>query len=95
VTEVVAFDLQVKPQFKLLETSTLRCVELVYEGLVKICHNCTGTVRAIHLLGSIPSPTPTGDPAPHFDFRQLVEKSNFWGGGGFVRINQKGEKNFS
>ncbi|KAJ7230523.1 Dynamin central region-domain-containing protein [Mycena pura] len=36
-----AFDLLVKPQIKLLEAPCLRCVELVYEELVKICHNCT------------------------------------------------------
>ncbi|KAI0285645.1 dynamin protein dnm1 [Russula brevipes] len=39
----VAFDLLVKPQIKLLEAPSLRCVELVYEELVKICHNCTST----------------------------------------------------
>ncbi|KAF9511227.1 hypothetical protein BS47DRAFT_1299223 [Hydnum rufescens UP504] len=37
----VAFDLLVKPQIKLLEAPSLRCVEMVYEELVKICHNCT------------------------------------------------------
>lgn len=37
----LAFDLLVKPQIKLLEAPCLRCVELVYEELVKICHNCT------------------------------------------------------
>ncbi|KAG2012099.1 dynamin protein dnm1, variant 2 [Coprinopsis cinerea AmutBmut pab1-1] len=37
----MAFDLLVKPQIKLLEAPSLRCVELVYEELVKICHNCT------------------------------------------------------
>lgn len=37
----VAFDLLVKPQIKLLEAPSLRCVELVYEELMKICHNCT------------------------------------------------------
>ncbi|TFK48494.1 hypothetical protein OE88DRAFT_1664337 [Heliocybe sulcata] len=36
-----AFDLLVKPQIKLLEGPALRCVELVYEELVKICHSCT------------------------------------------------------
>jgi len=40
----IAFDLLVKPQIKLLEAPSLRCVELVYEELVKICHNCTSTV---------------------------------------------------
>ncbi|PWN28392.1 hypothetical protein BDZ90DRAFT_278762 [Jaminaea rosea] len=36
-----AFELLVKPQIKLLEPPSLRCVELVYEELMKICHNCT------------------------------------------------------
>ncbi|KAG0309080.1 Dynamin- GTPase protein [Dissophora globulifera] len=36
----IAFDLLVKPQIKLLEPPSLRCVELAYEELVKICHNC-------------------------------------------------------
>ncbi|CAO3633085.1 unnamed protein product [Cunninghamella blakesleeana] len=35
----IAFDLLVKPQIKLLESPSLRCVELVYEELMKICHN--------------------------------------------------------
>jgi len=39
----VAFDLLVKPQIKLLEPPSIRCVELVYEELMKICHNCTST----------------------------------------------------
>ncbi|OZJ03197.1 hypothetical protein BZG36_03332 [Bifiguratus adelaidae] len=36
----IAFDLLVKPQIQLLETPSLRCVELAYEELMKICHNC-------------------------------------------------------
>lgn len=36
----LAFDLLVKPQIKLLEAPSQRCVELVYEELMKICHNC-------------------------------------------------------
>lgn len=40
----IAFDLLVKPQIKLLEAPSVRCVELVYEELVKICHNCTSSV---------------------------------------------------
>ena len=40
----IAFDLLVKLQIKLLEAPSLRCVELVYEVLVKICHNCTSAV---------------------------------------------------
>lgn len=43
----VAFDLLVKPQIKLLEAPSLRCVELVYEELMKICHNCTSPVRVL------------------------------------------------
>lgn len=43
----IAFDLLVKPQIKLLEAPSLRCVELVYEELVKICHNCTSAVRLL------------------------------------------------
>ncbi|KAH0836843.1 Dynamin central region-domain-containing protein [Lanmaoa asiatica] len=39
-----AFDLLVKPQIKLLEAPSLRCVELVYEELVKLCHNSTSPV---------------------------------------------------
>ncbi|KOS20952.1 Dynamin-related protein DNM1 [Escovopsis weberi] len=36
----MAFDLLVKPQIKLLEVPSQRCVELVYEELIKICHTC-------------------------------------------------------
>lgn len=36
----LAFDLLVKPQIKMLEAPSLRCVELVYEELMKICYNC-------------------------------------------------------
>ncbi|KAI7905988.1 Dynamin central region-domain-containing protein [Cokeromyces recurvatus] len=35
----IAFDLLVRPQIKLLETPCLRCVDLVYEELLKICLN--------------------------------------------------------
>ncbi|CAG8629061.1 8809_t:CDS:10, partial [Ambispora leptoticha] len=38
----IAFDLLVKPQIQLLEPPSLRCVELVYDELMKICHNCGG-----------------------------------------------------
>ncbi|VDC00974.1 unnamed protein product [Peniophora sp. CBMAI 1063] len=41
----LAFDLLVKPQIRLLEAPALRCVELVYEELVKICHNCTASAE--------------------------------------------------
>ena len=34
----LAFDLLVKPQIKMLEIPSQRCVELVYEELIKICH---------------------------------------------------------
>ncbi|EMC93276.1 hypothetical protein BAUCODRAFT_36952 [Baudoinia panamericana UAMH 10762] len=36
----LAFDLLVKPQIKLLELPSQRCVELVYEELIKIAHTC-------------------------------------------------------
>jgi len=36
----LAFDLLVKPQIKLLEVPSQRCVELVYEELIKIGHTC-------------------------------------------------------
>ena len=36
----LAFDLLVKPQISLLEPPSQRCVELVYEELMKICHSC-------------------------------------------------------
>lgn len=39
----MAFDLLVKPQIKLLEMPSHRCVELVYEELIKICHTCGST----------------------------------------------------
>ena len=39
----LAFDLLVKPQIKLLEGPGQRCVELVYEELIKICHTCGST----------------------------------------------------
>lgn len=39
----LAFDLLVKPQIKLLEVPGQRCVELVYEELIKICHTCGST----------------------------------------------------
>lgn len=39
----LAFDLLVKPQIKLLESPSQRCVELVYEELIKICHTCGST----------------------------------------------------
>jgi Dynamin central region len=41
----IAFDLLIKPQIKLLESPSLKCVELVYEELMKICHNCGSKVR--------------------------------------------------
>ena len=36
-----AFELLIKPQIKLLLPPSLRCVELVYEELMKMCHTCT------------------------------------------------------
>lgn len=43
----MAFDLLVKPQIKLLEIPSQRCVELVYEELIKICHTCGSTVSSL------------------------------------------------
>ncbi|KAK9468631.1 putative dynamin-like gtpase protein [Lipomyces arxii] len=42
----LAFDLLVKPQIRLLEPPSQRCVELVYEELMKICHTCGGAELA-------------------------------------------------
>lgn len=42
----LAFDLLVKPQIQLLEPPSQRCVELVYEELMKICHSCGGSELA-------------------------------------------------
>jgi len=39
----LAFDLLVKPQIKLLEIPSQRCVEMVYEELTKVCHSCGST----------------------------------------------------
>lgn len=39
----LAFDLLVKPQIGLLAVPSQRCVELVYEELIKICHTCGST----------------------------------------------------
>lgn len=50
----IAFDLLVKPQIKLLESPSVRCVELVYEELVKICHNCTSTVCPFIIVPLVP-----------------------------------------
>lgn len=36
----MAFDLLVRPQIRLLEAPSLRCVNLAYEELSKICHTC-------------------------------------------------------
>ncbi|KAL0083673.1 Dynamin central region-domain-containing protein [Phycomyces blakesleeanus] len=36
----LAFDLLVRPQIKLLEAPSLKCVNLAYEELYKICHTC-------------------------------------------------------
>lgn len=35
----LAFDLLVKPQIQLLQEPAVKCVELIYEELMKICHN--------------------------------------------------------
>lgn len=36
----LAFDILVRPQIRLLEAPSLRCVNLAYEELSKICHTC-------------------------------------------------------
>ncbi|KAI8079797.1 Dynamin central region-domain-containing protein [Halteromyces radiatus] len=36
----MAFDLLIRPQIKLLEAPSLRCVELAFQELSKICHAC-------------------------------------------------------
>ncbi|CAO3585845.1 unnamed protein product [Absidia cylindrospora] len=38
----LAFDLLVRPQIKLLEAPSLRCVDLAFQELSKICHTCGG-----------------------------------------------------
>ena len=45
----VAFELLVKPQIRLLEPPSQRCVELVYEELMKICHNSTSKVSRLDI----------------------------------------------
>lgn len=45
----LAFDLLVKPQIKLLEDPSKRCVELVYEELMKIVHNVCSSSIAVEL----------------------------------------------
>ncbi|KAI9510555.1 dynamin protein dnm1 [Russula earlei] len=62
----VAFDLLVKPQIKLLEAPSLRCVELVYEELVKICHNCTSAVPLSLRASRNPA---ARTPRPNFSLR--------------------------
>jgi hypothetical protein len=47
------FELLVKSQFKLFKGPSLRCVEFVYEELVKICHNCTSVVGFAFFFSSI------------------------------------------
>ncbi|KAG1126176.1 hypothetical protein G6F61_002193 [Rhizopus arrhizus] len=41
----LAFDLLMRPQIKLLEVPSLRCVEMVYEELMKLCHSSDTTVE--------------------------------------------------
>lgn len=36
----LAFDLLVRPQIRLLEAPSLRCVEMAFQELSKICHTC-------------------------------------------------------
>ncbi|KAJ9076648.1 Dynamin- GTPase protein [Entomophthora muscae] len=37
----IAFEILIKPQIKLLEQPSVRCAELAYEELMKICHSCS------------------------------------------------------
>lgn len=49
----LAFDLLVKPQIKLLEDPSKKCVELVYEELMKIVHNiCSNADDAAHIAAN-------------------------------------------
>lgn len=41
----LAFDLLVRPQIRLLEAPSLRCVDMVYQELSKICHTCGSKVH--------------------------------------------------
>ncbi|KAF7728776.1 Dynamin- GTPase protein [Apophysomyces ossiformis] len=41
----LAFDLLVRPQIKLLEAPSLRCVDLAFEELSKICHTCSNKLN--------------------------------------------------
>lgn len=45
----LAFDLLVKPQVKLLEDPARRCVELVYEELMKIVHSICGAGSSVEM----------------------------------------------
>ena len=40
----MAFDLLIKPQIRLLEGPSQKCVEFVYEELMKVCHTCGSNV---------------------------------------------------
>ncbi|KAF8994533.1 hypothetical protein BDZ89DRAFT_1085187 [Hymenopellis radicata] len=37
----VAFEMLMKPQIRMLEVPVTRCVDLVYDEMVQICHSCT------------------------------------------------------
>jgi dynamin 1-like protein len=43
----LAFGLLMRPQIKLLEVPSLRCVEMVYEELMKLCHSSDTTVVSL------------------------------------------------
>lgn len=45
----LAFDLLVKPQIKLLEDPSRRCVEMVYEELMKIVHNICNANSSVEM----------------------------------------------
>lgn len=46
----LAFDLLVRPQIRLLEAPSLRCVEMAFQELSKICHTC-GTKASVSFFG--------------------------------------------
>lgn len=46
----LAFDLLVKPQIKLLEDPSRRCVELVYEELMKIVHSICNASSSVEMI---------------------------------------------
>ena len=62
----LAFDLLVKPQIKLLESPSQRCVELVYEELIKIGHTCGSNVGRLRCPGGSAAVLTAGRNCPDF-----------------------------